>query len=78
MQTVHSARKYLCKCVHSAARKDNYIRHLKTCKVKHDSGSFFCICGKEDSNFDEHLAHIKGCGRGRPGRRALRRRPAQS
>lgn len=74
MQTVHSAAKYMCKCLYSAARKDNYIRHLtKSCKAKEDAGSLFCICGKEDSNFDEHLAHVKVCGKQRAGRRALRR-----
>ncbi|KAH9243996.1 hypothetical protein K456DRAFT_45868 [Colletotrichum gloeosporioides 23] len=49
-------------CVDSTARKDNYLRHLKSCKMKDKTGpSFFCICGTEHNNLEEHSNHVKDC-----------------
>lgn len=62
MRTVHGTAWYMCKCVHSTARKDNYLRHLKSCKMKDKTGpSFFCICGTEHNNLEEHSNHVKDC-----------------
>ncbi|RYP87664.1 hypothetical protein DL770_004743 [Monosporascus sp. CRB-9-2] len=60
---------YTCRCGFSQGRKDNYERHLRTCrlKVKTHPG-YICICGREDRDKGGHERHISMCGKKPPGR----------
>lgn len=64
-----SAGKYTCRCGYRQARKDDYKRHLLTCKMKKQKyHKYACKCGHQLDSKDEHSQHISTCGRGRPGR----------
>ncbi|KAF3797112.1 hypothetical protein GCG54_00009082 [Colletotrichum gloeosporioides] len=73
IRAAHSSSNYSFTFRKSFTRKDNYIRHLRTCKVKHDKGPFLCICGKKHGISDKHLAHIQDCRVWRPDRSSLGR-----
>ncbi|RYP29842.1 hypothetical protein DL767_006523 [Monosporascus sp. MG133] len=64
-----SCPEYICRCGFSQGRKDNYERHLRTCrlKVKTHSG-YICRCGREDRDKGGHERHISMCGKKSPGR----------
>ncbi|RYP73559.1 hypothetical protein DL771_003598 [Monosporascus sp. 5C6A] len=60
---------YVCLCGFTQGRKDNYERHLRTCrlKVKTHSG-YICSCGRVDRDKGGHERHISVCGKKTPGR----------
>lgn len=60
---------YTCRCGYHQTRKDDYKRHLRTCKLKRRKHSnYTCRCGCQLHDKGEHLQHISDCGKGRPGR----------
>ncbi|RYO85919.1 hypothetical protein DL766_003949 [Monosporascus sp. MC13-8B] len=60
---------YTCRCGFSQGRKDNYERHLRTCKLKVKTHSgYICICGLVDRDKGGHERHISMCGKKSPGR----------
>ncbi|KAI1390926.1 uncharacterized protein F4822DRAFT_167159 [Hypoxylon trugodes] len=55
---------YICRCGHDGTRKDNYIRHVKTCKGPYSYNSmYFCKCDRSSVDESEHIAHIRHCPR---------------
>ncbi|RYP54459.1 hypothetical protein DL768_000765 [Monosporascus sp. mg162] len=60
---------YTCRCGFTQGRKDNYERHLKTCKLKVKTHpGYTCSCGLEDRDKGGHERHISMCGKKPPGR----------
>ncbi|KAI1127885.1 hypothetical protein F5Y10DRAFT_241980 [Nemania abortiva] len=53
---------YRCCCTRSRPRKDNHLRHVRTC-IAESRGSYTCICGRESPVRDEHIEHVHNCGR---------------
>ena len=65
---------YSCQCGHANDRKDNYKRHIKTCKTSH-SGVYGCICRQTFNSKDQMLDHMRlCCSRSNPLRRPRRHR----
>lgn len=61
---------FQCACGHRAARRDNYLRHVRKCKQCHRT-SFLCANGHAHQTKEEHLRHLADtneCGKrlGRP------------
>ncbi|KAI8165753.1 hypothetical protein K4K49_010290 [Colletotrichum sp. SAR 10_70] len=60
-RTVHG-KTFRCKCSYKSGRKDNYHRHLKSCRKKNETGLLFtCLCDEQTSVFDTHSAHLQIC-----------------
>ncbi|KAI0596826.1 hypothetical protein F4775DRAFT_280118 [Biscogniauxia sp. FL1348] len=66
---------YTCRCGKTDKRKDNYKRHLITCKKSHLLDHFICVCGLElNASSQDMISHIKGCNSGCRGRPPRHRR----
>ncbi|KAI2632570.1 hypothetical protein GGS26DRAFT_81606 [Hypomontagnella submonticulosa] len=52
--------KYTCHCAYESTRKDNFRRHIATCKRKRVIDSH-CKCGYKNSNLKELEEHTKEC-----------------
>lgn len=75
MREVHGLKAYQCRCGHRCACKSNYIRHLKTCKLRRglqdaQQACFVCRCGEQQAEVGLHMAHIADCGLQRASRPA--------
>ncbi|KAH8201114.1 hypothetical protein TruAng_004741 [Truncatella angustata] len=55
---------FMCKCGYSNTRKDNYKRHVLTCKNDESDVSYACICSHVSSSKERHLVHIVPCNVG--------------
>ncbi|OTA92309.1 hypothetical protein M434DRAFT_31976 [Hypoxylon sp. CO27-5] len=72
-ESVHSrgGPTYRCICGYSQIRKDNYKRHVESCKKEDILSSYSCKCTKEHNDKSVHLDHVKSCDfgfHGPPGR----------
>ncbi|KAI0182368.1 hypothetical protein EV127DRAFT_415166 [Xylaria flabelliformis] len=70
--TVHKGDEELvfrCRCEKDEVRKDNYLRHLRSCN-KHYRDCYTCKCRSRCDEKAEHISHVRICryGFGRTGR----------
>lgn len=59
---------YTCRCLYKSARKDNFLRHMRTCKRAVAEARYICRCGHETETFDEISYHLETCGKAQRGR----------
>ncbi|KAF2963130.1 hypothetical protein GQX73_g10446 [Xylaria multiplex] len=61
---------YCCRCAKLNTRKDNYLRHLRSCKKQHPYAYYLCKCLSHYTSKEEHMHHVTNChyGFGRTGR----------
>ncbi|KAK9774734.1 hypothetical protein SCAR479_08554 [Seiridium cardinale] len=52
---------FVCRCDHHNKRKDNYRRHVITCKRDALYNYYSCICGTTHTDTTIHLDHVKAC-----------------
>ncbi|OTA67218.1 hypothetical protein K449DRAFT_419880 [Hypoxylon sp. EC38] len=54
---------YLCKCGYHNVRKDNYLRHLRACRLALyiENAVYICKCTLWTYDHDRHYNHVKDC-----------------
>ena len=55
-------RVYWCCCGRTQARKDNHLRHVRSCNAP-PQNPYMCKCGWWFSSRTEHEEHVRPCGR---------------
>ena len=64
-------------CSYASPRKDNYLRHMRTCGRQAYSDAYLCNCGTSSGWKDEHEQHVIACAiqAGTPGRPRSHKEP---
>ncbi|KAK9783805.1 putative 2-dehydropantoate 2-reductase [Seiridium cardinale] len=52
---------FICRCGKKSLRKDNHVRHVRTCKPVRGSGYSCAKCGDMTPDKQGHLDHLAGC-----------------
>ncbi|KAM0812039.1 putative Xylose isomerase-like TIM barrel domain-containing protein [Seiridium cardinale] len=52
---------FICRCGKKSLRKDNHVRHVRTCKLLRGSGYSCAKCGDTTPDKQGHLDHLAGC-----------------